>query len=119
MATLDPQTSDVASVEPTEVFSGDLTEYVFDNPDPDENWKYKFYELGERDKNYTLMSVLEYLFNNKHSVRITVEDLGESPAVAAAKARAAEFERQRQEALHKLAVDAVDRQQHMVKYTSR
>lgn len=114
MAKLDPHTFDVESVEPVEVIESDLTEYVFDNPD--ENWQYRFYEAGQGDHGYTLHSLLEYLYKNRHRVRITIEDLGESPAVAAAKARAAEIERERQEALQKLAAE--HHQQHIVKHQS-
>jgi hypothetical protein len=119
MATLDSN-HDVASVEPTETFTGDLVEYRFDNPDPEENWQYVFFDLSENnERRYSLMAVLEYLYKNKHSVRITVEDLGESESVVRARERAAAEAKRREEALQKLAQDARDRQHHMVKYQSR
>src|SRR5579885_3238720 len=87
MATLDPQTFDVVSVEPSESFTGDLIEYRFDNPDPNENWQYVFYDLSDRGLPYSVMAVLEYLYKNKHSVRITVEDLGESESARLSRER--------------------------------
>lgn len=118
MAMLDSN-FDVASVEPIETFTGELVEYQFDNPDPDEDWKYLFYDLSENnERRYSLMAVLEYLYRQQHSVRITVEDLGESPAVAERKARAAAEAKRREEALARLAQDTRDRHSAMVKYQS-
>ena len=119
MATLDPQTHDLVSVEPNETFTGELVEYKFDNPDPKENWQYTFYDLSERKLPYSVMAVLEYLYQHKRQVRITVEDLGESVSARTARERAEQAAKQREEALAKLATDARDRQQRMVKYTSR
>ena len=117
MATLDPQTHDVVSVEPSEAFTGELVEWIYRQGDPEN--ELPFYDVSMGELAYSLMSVLEYLYKNKHSVRITVEDLGESVSARNARERAAQAAKRREDALAKLAIDAHDRQQRMVKYTSR
>lgn len=119
MGRYDPETQEVSDVDPVEVFIDVLGHYEFAHPDPDEDFKYHFYDAGGEGLPYTLQGVLEWYYRHGRAVKITVEDAGEDPSIAIGRDNAERAEQRRQRALVTLEGERRYRQPRIEKYTSR
>ena len=99
MGSYNSELNQMVGVDDVETFIDDLYQYgPFPSLDPEEEGTepWTFYDMGGQDLPYTMQAVLEYYFNHKRAVKITIEDAGPArgPRIAAEGARQAQYRRE-------------------------